>query len=154
MAFGAQTKAGAGWFRRDAYARLRADAYRPLRSGGARPLRSGEPRPALPRVAREIAFLTRAGVDPSLIQRASADAHTLNVDADAAFLALRQTNEDDFYRALSRHHGLPFVTRGVQLAPSLDYGAASKAGIAPLEHFPFILVRIRRRRRNLRILVG
>lgn len=96
--------------------------------------RQSERNPVSP--APEIAFLASGGLHPTVLAEASAQAGRLGVTADAALLSMRIISDEDFYRALARHLGVPFSTSDLRLAPGLDTASAAIAAIAPLARWP------------------
>ncbi len=70
--------------------------------------------PAPPVIPPEIAFLGLHGVAPADLVRAAEAASIWNVSADRALLALSILSEDEFYRALAQHLGVPFAPTGMK----------------------------------------
>ena len=109
---------------------------------GASHARKDTARPKPRRAERVVApdgtasFLATQGLSPLTLDRASQQARHLGVSDDAALLAQRAVGEDDFYRALARHLGTAFVSRGARIAPGVDIAAASGGGAAPLQRWP------------------
>ena len=66
------------------------------------------------------------------IAKAFAQARWTGASVAATLLAMRVVSEDDFYRALARRLGVPFLAQPVALDDRVDYGAAAAAGIAAL----------------------
>ena len=85
------------------------------------------------RYAAERQILAEIGVPASLLARATSEARRLGVSVDAALLASRVVSEDQFYRAVARRLGAPFVTQGARLDARVDYGTAAAIGVAPVE---------------------
>ena len=83
-------------------------------------------------LALEARALAEIGIPPNWIAEAAAQARWTGATLAATLLASRRIGEDDFYRALARRLGAPFVAQPVALDPRIDYGAAAAAGMAAL----------------------
>jgi cellulose synthase/poly-beta-1,6-N-acetylglucosamine synthase-like glycosyltransferase len=79
----------------------------------------------------EIAFLADHGVPYGLLQ-AAARAARCGVTADRALLGEGYVREDDYYRLLAAHLGVPYFGPGLEIDRNLDLHAAIATGIAPL----------------------
>lgn len=82
--------------------------------------------------ALEARALAEIGIPPAWIAQAAAEARWTGAPLDATLLAARRLGEDDFYRAVARRIGAPFITQPLALDDRIDYGAAAAAGMAAL----------------------
>ncbi|MFV0281520.1 MAG: glycosyltransferase [Rhodoblastus sp.] len=82
--------------------------------------------------ALEARALSEIGIPAPWIAQTAAQARRTGASLDATLLATRRIGEDDFYRALARRLGVPFVTRHVQFDKQAEYETAATAGIAAL----------------------
>lgn len=80
----------------------------------------------------EIAFLLAEGVEASLLGRAVALARASGTDAATALLNAGLIAEEDYYRALARSIGAPFLEGPMPFGPGLRVPDCLVVGMAPL----------------------
>jgi glycosyltransferase XagB len=90
------------------------------------------PAPGTRALPPEIAFLLRAGVPAARLARAADLARASGTDAATALLNAGWIAEDDYYRALARTLGAPFLDGAIPFGPGLRYPDSLVAGLAPL----------------------
>jgi glycosyltransferase XagB len=80
----------------------------------------------------EIAFLRAEGVDGRLLGRAAAEAAAAGTDAATALLQAGLMAEADYYRALARALGVPYLDGPIPFGLGVRFPDSLAAGLAPL----------------------
>lgn len=80
----------------------------------------------------EIAFLLAQGVDGRLLARAAAEAAAAGTDAATALLNAGLMAESDYYRALARALGVPYLDGPIAFGLGLSFPGSLVTGLAPL----------------------
>ncbi len=83
-----------------------------------------------------ISFLPAYGISPGVLIEATALAAMQGVRPEVALLATGRISEEDYFRALSRHLGLRFISDGAKLASGTLFPETLQAGVAPLQSAP------------------